>query len=60
MALTDSGEDEGGFVVLPRSHIFHRQYFIDKKMENHKSNWFLVPEEDKEQEPFNKCLKVNS
>lgn len=46
--LTDSGEEEGGFVCVPGSNLYHHQYFVDKKMQNYKKNWFLIPEEDKE------------
>lgn len=58
--LTNSGENQGGFVVLPRSHLYHRQYFEEKAMLDFKKDWFLVPEEDKERAPFTDCLKVNT
>lgn len=28
LTLTDSGEDEGGFVVVPKSNHYHHQYFV--------------------------------
>lgn len=58
--LTDSKENQGGFVVVPRSHRHHRQYFEDKGMLDFKKDWFLVPEEDKQNEPFSNCMKVNT
>ena len=29
-------------------------------MENHKSDWYKIPEEDKELEQLKNCIKVNS
>lgn len=43
LTLTDSGENQGGFVVVPRSHLQHRQYFADKGMLDFKKDWYLVP-----------------
>lgn len=60
MCLTDSGEDEGGFVVVPKSNNFHRQYFTDKGKMDHKKDWYLVPEADKEEDYFKAIMKVNS
>jgi hypothetical protein len=45
--LTDSGNDEGGFVVIPKSNHYHRQFFIDKGLGDYKKNWYLLSEEDK-------------
>ena len=39
----DSGENQGGFVVVPRSHKYHRTYFVDKGMSDFNKNWYLVP-----------------
>ena len=36
MTLTDSGEDQGGFVVVPKSHLYHQKYFREKGLRNHK------------------------
>lgn len=60
MTLTDAGPEEGGFVCVPGSNHFHHPYFVEKKMENFKKNWFLIPEEDKEKEELQNCIKVNS
>lgn len=27
MTLTNSGENQGGFVCVPKSHLYHHQYF---------------------------------
>jgi ectoine hydroxylase-related dioxygenase (phytanoyl-CoA dioxygenase family) len=58
--LTDSKENQGGFVVVPRSHRHHRQYFEDKGMVDFKKDWYLLPEDDKQEEPFSNCMKVNT
>jgi ectoine hydroxylase-related dioxygenase (phytanoyl-CoA dioxygenase family) len=47
-------------VVVPKSNHYHRQYFEEKGLLDHKRDWFLVPEEDKEQEPFTGCTKINT
>jgi hypothetical protein len=43
MTLTDSGEKEGGFVVVPKSNHYHRRYFEEKQMAGLKKDWYLVP-----------------
>ena len=58
--MTDSGENQGGFVVCPRTNHYHQEYFGKKGMEKVKKNWFLIPEEDKEKEPLTNVFKVNS
>jgi ectoine hydroxylase-related dioxygenase (phytanoyl-CoA dioxygenase family) len=58
--LTDSGEDEGGFVCVPKSNLYHQQYFKEKGMEKVKQNWYLIPEEDKEKEPMTNVFKVDT
>lgn len=45
--LTDSGIDQGGFVCVPESHLYHHEYFESKKLLDHKEDWYLVPEDDK-------------
>jgi len=47
MCLTDADEDGGGFVAVPKSHLYHRQYFQNKGLLSHKQNWYLFPEQDK-------------
>ena len=47
MTLTDSGEDEGGYVCVPRSHLFHQKYFQDRGLTKHKRDWYKVPEVEK-------------
>lgn len=32
MALTDAGPDGGGFVAVPKSHLYHHEYFEKKKL----------------------------
>lgn len=49
--LVDSGRDSGGLVVVPNSHLRHREYFKQNNIFGHK-NWYLVPEHHKNQEPF--------
>jgi ectoine hydroxylase-related dioxygenase (phytanoyl-CoA dioxygenase family) len=44
LCLTDSGYNQGGFVVVPGSHKYHRKYFVEKGMANFKENWYLIPE----------------
>lgn len=44
MTLTDSGENQGGFVCVPQSHKFHHKYFEDRGLLQHKSDWYKVPE----------------
>ena len=43
LTLTDSGPDQGGFVVIPGSNRKHRDYFQSKGLGDNKKNWFLVP-----------------
>lgn len=43
LTLTDSGPQQGGFVVAPRSHKQHRDYFEQKGMLDFKKDWYLVP-----------------
>ena len=47
MTLTDAGPNGGGFVVVPKTHLYHHQYFAEKKLLNQKDNWYLFPEADK-------------
>lgn len=47
MTLTDSKEDQGGFVCVPQSHNFHHKYFQEKGISQHKKDWYKVPEEEK-------------
>lgn len=46
--------------MVPKSHKYHRKYFVEKEMANFNKNWFLIPEEDKQTEPLSQCMKVNS
>jgi ectoine hydroxylase-related dioxygenase (phytanoyl-CoA dioxygenase family) len=47
MTLTDSKDDQGGFVCVPQSHNYHQKYFQDKGISKHKSDWYKFPEEEK-------------
>jgi hypothetical protein len=47
MTLTDSGENQGGFVCVPKSHKYHQEFFKKNKLENHKDNWYLFTDKDK-------------
>jgi hypothetical protein len=49
MCLTEADEEGGGFVVVPRSHLYHREYFKKKNLLNLKDNWYVFPESDKVQ-----------
>lgn len=60
MGLTDSKEEGGDFMCVPKSHKYHHAYFKGKKMLNHKDNWFIIPDSDKNKESLNNILKVNS
>jgi hypothetical protein len=44
MTLTDSGENQGGFVCVPQSHKYHHKYFEERGLLNHKSDWYKVPQ----------------
>jgi ectoine hydroxylase-related dioxygenase (phytanoyl-CoA dioxygenase family) len=46
IGLTDSGEEGGGFVVVPRSHAYHREFFKKKGLLNNRENWYLLEEKD--------------
>jgi len=39
-ALTDQGDQEGGFVCIPGSHLKHAQFFKDKGLGDFKPNWY--------------------
>ncbi len=43
MCLTKGGDNEGGFVFIPKSHKQHQSYFKRKKLMNLKDNWYVVP-----------------
>jgi len=60
LTLTNSGKDEGGFVVCPRTNLIHQKYFADKGMANVKKNWYKFEDEEKEHEPLTNCFKVDS
>lgn len=60
MALTDDDSDGGGFVVVPKSHLYHRKYFQQKGLLNRKDNWYVFPEEDKIMEPICNDVKINN
>lgn len=47
MCLTEAEEEGGGFVVVPKSHLYHHTYFKNKKLLNLKDNWYVFPEQDK-------------
>lgn len=47
-------------MVVPKSNLYHQQYFKEKKKSDFKPNWYLVPEEDKAEEPFCNKIKVNT
>lgn len=42
IGLTDSGPDGGGFVVVPESNLYHREFFAKKKLLDRKEDWYLV------------------
>jgi hypothetical protein len=46
--LVDSGKDSGGLVIIPESHLKHKDYFKKNNIFGHK-NWYLVPEHHKHQ-----------
>jgi hypothetical protein len=39
MALTNAGTDGGGFVCVPKSHLYFSQYFKEKNMETRTRSW---------------------
>jgi len=43
MSLTDSDQEGGGFVVIPKSHLYHQKYFHKKGLSKLKDNWYVVP-----------------
>lgn len=49
--LVDCGPDSGGFVVIPRSHLKHKDYFKENNLTGYK-NWYVVPEHHKNKPPF--------
>ena len=60
MTLTDSGENQGGFVCVPRSHLYHHKFFQEKGLMKRKHNWYKVAEEDKLKEPLCYDRKINT
>ena len=44
MTLTDAGTNGGGFVAVPKTHLYHQQYFAEKNKLKHKDNWYMFPE----------------
>ena len=60
MSLTDSEENGGGYVCVPKSHLYHHQYFKSKGLLNQKENWYIVPEEDKVKAPLSGDVKINT
>ena len=60
MCLTDADENGGGYVCVPKSHLYHQKYFKKKGLANHKGNWYVVPEEDKVQLPLSGDVKINT
>ena len=59
--LWDADDESGGLVVIPKSNLYHKQYFIGKKA--HKGDWYMFSDEEKQYDPrlFNiNCLKVNA
>lgn len=47
MTLTDAGEDQGGFVCVPKTHLYHHKFFQDKGLMKHKRDWYKFAHEDK-------------
>lgn len=60
MTLTDADENGGGYVCVPKTHLYHHKYFKDKGLSNQKENWYIVPEEDKIKEPLCNDVKINT
>lgn len=60
MTLTDSGENQGGYVCVPRSHLFHQKYFQERGLLKHKRDWYKVPEEEKLKVPLCEDRKINT
>ena len=58
--LSNSGEDEGGFVCCPKTNLIHQKWFREHGMENSKTNWYKFTEDEKKEEALAHCIKVNS
>ncbi len=43
MNLTDAGTNGGGFVCIPKSHLYFSQYFKDRNMET-RIKAYSIPE----------------
>lgn len=60
LTLTDSGENQGGFVCVPQSHLYHQKFFQERGLMERKQDWYKVEEEDKVKEPLCHDRKINT
>lgn len=60
ISLTDCDRDGGGFVVVPRSHLYHHEFMAKKKLLEKKDDWYLMEEKDKLEAPFKHHIKLDT
>jgi len=56
--LRDSGEDDGGLVVIPNSHKVHKTFLTQIGKGQHKSDWYKFTDKEKEDPIFSTYVKV--
>ena len=47
--LTDSGDEEGGFVCSPKTNHIHQKWFAEHGRANDKQNWYKFSDEEKKE-----------
>lgn len=60
VSLTDSGPDCGGFVAVPKTHLYHNEFFTKKGLLGRKEDWYLMEEKDKFDLPFKNYVKLDT
>jgi len=56
--LCDSGEDDGGLVVVPKSHKYHKTFMTQNGSGEYTSDWYRFTDKEKEDPIFSTYVKI--
>mmetsp|Transcript_33789 Transcript_33789/g.30617 ORF Transcript_33789/g.30617 Transcript_33789/m.30617 type:complete len:249 (+) Transcript_33789:65-811(+) len=58
VSLFDNGEEDGGLVVIPKTHLKHHDFFKKLKLSHLESDWYKFSDEEKKDAIFKGGIKV--
>lgn len=56
--LMENGDEDGGLVIIPKTHTKHQKFFKKLKQEKGTSDWYLFSDKEKEDEIFEGAIKI--